>query len=240
MPSHAKVLEIENRTENWKTARCLSPFFGADAAQLAYELGEPRSTPPAAVKLELYWKGVRDWRAAKTTKKDKRACDDRLVESCRHQYQDLRRDICRSQLFHPLDEQNYAISSEGHRAQLITNLTNTEIDIVLESPDHLYIGEAKFLSSFDADGNLVLVHQLVRQYVMATVLLDVLGCSREVVPFVVTDKTYAVDSTRCPHQLKFMVSQGWMDEAHFLTWKGLPKPGSVAGVGGPGTSAISA
>lgn len=222
MPSHAMVLEIENRTENWKTARRLSPFFGADAAQLAYKLGEPPSTLPSAVKLELFWKGIRDWRAAKTTKKDRRECDDRLVESCRHQFKNLRRDICRSKLFSRLNESNYAISSEAHRAQLITNLTNTEIDIVLESPDRLYIGEAKFLSSFDADGSLVLVHQLVRQYVMATVLLDVLGCSREIVPFVVTNKTYSVDSTRCPHQLKFMASQGWMAEAQFLTWDRLP------------------
>ena len=222
MPSRAKVLEIENRTENWKTAHRLSPFFGADAAQLAYKLGEPPSTLPSTVKLELFWKGVRDWRAAKTTKKDKRECNARLVESCRHQFKILRRDICRSKLFRELDVPNYAISSEAHRAQLITNLTNTEIDIVVESPDRLYIGEAKFLSSFDADGGLVLVHQLVRQYVMATVLLDVLGCSREVIPFVVTNETYVVGSNRCPRQLTFMVRQGWMTESRFLTWDELP------------------
>ena len=46
--------------------------------------------------------------------------------------------------------------------------------------------EAKSLSSFDGDGSLVLVHQLIRQYMMATVLLDVLACSREIGPFVIT------------------------------------------------------
>ena len=55
------VLGIENRTENWKTTCCLSPFFGDRAVALARRLGEPPATPPADVKLELYWKGVRDW-----------------------------------------------------------------------------------------------------------------------------------------------------------------------------------
>ena len=54
------VLGIKNRTENWKTARCLWPFFGTLSVRLARELGEPRATPAADVKLEFYWKGVRD------------------------------------------------------------------------------------------------------------------------------------------------------------------------------------
>ena len=102
-------------------------------------------------------------------------------------------------------------------------MTNTEIDIVLETPERLYIGEAKFKSGFNANGSLVLVHQFVRQYVMATVLLDVLGCTRKVVPFVVTERPYPADSTRCPHQVKFVVRQGWMDDTHILTWEILAK-----------------
>ena len=218
------VLGIPNRTENWKTARCLSPFFGAGAAELAYKLGEPRSTPRPKVKLEFFWKGVRDWRACNAEKDGREASVDDLVECCRRQFRNLRRDICRCNLFDKLKDCNYAVSSETYRDQLITNLTNTEIDIVLESPKRLYIGEAKFKSSFGANGSLVLVHQLVRQYVMAKVLLEVLKCSREVVPFVVTDREYSTSSKRCPHQLKFMVQRGWMDEAHFLTWNALPYP----------------
>ena len=55
------VQGIDNRTENWKTARSLAMFFGDRAARLAGRLGEPQTTPVADVKLELYWKGVRDW-----------------------------------------------------------------------------------------------------------------------------------------------------------------------------------
>ena len=208
------VLGIHNRTENWKTARCLWPFFVDSTAclALARRLGEPQSTPAAGVNLELYWKGVRDWCAGK----NKPQCEDRIVESCRQQFQDLRQRIQRYRRFRDLrgDEGNYELSSEEHRPKLVTNLINTEIDIVLETPRRLYIGEAKSESSFHASGKLVLVHQLVRQYVMAKVLVDILGCGREVVPFVVVDNTRG----RRAHQVQFMVAQGWMSPENCLTW----------------------
>ena len=219
------VMGIANRTENWKTARYLSPFFGERAVLLAQELGAIPDAAPADVKLELFWKGVRDWRH----EKNGRVCDDSLVQSCRRQYEGLREEITRSDLFRDLQPKNYAVSSDDHRDELVNNLRNTEIDIVLESPGHLYIGEAKFESNFDANGNFVLVHQLVRQYVMANVLLDVVGCARKVVPFVVTERGAigpslhgdTTGSTRRPHQVQFMIDQGWMDEAHCLTWDDL-------------------
>lgn len=211
------VLGIDNRTENWKTARCLLPFIVNRAAclALARSLGEPEATPSADVSLELYWKGVRDWCVGK----NKPQCDDRLVESCRRQFQDLRERIQRYRHFRNLDdsEGNYQLSSEKHRPKLVTNLRNTEIDIVLESPTRLYIGEAKSESSFHASGKLVLVHQLVRQYVLAKVLVDVLGCDREVIPFVVVNSTRGRQS----HQVQFMVGQGWMSAESCLTWSAL-------------------
>ena len=211
------VLGIDNRTENWKTARCLWPFFVDRAAclALARRLGEPQATPTAEVNLELYWKGGRDWCAGK----NKPHCEERLVESCRQQFQDLRQRIQRYGHFRDLrdSEGNYEISSEKHRPKLVTNLVNTEIDIVLESPTRLYIGEAKSESSFHARGTLVLVHQLVRQYVLAKVLVDVLGCGREVIPFIVVDSTRGRQS----HQVQFMVAQGWMRLENCLTWNAL-------------------
>ena len=57
----------------------------------------------------------------------------------------------------------------------------------------------------------MLVHQLVRQHVLAKVLIDVLGCGREVIPFVVVDSTRGLQS----HQVQFMVAQG-LDETREL------------------------
>ena len=216
------VLGIENRTENWKTARCLWPLFGDRAVHLAHRLGEPRTIPTADVKLELYWKGVRDWRAGR----DKHECGERLVESCRRLFPDLRERIQRYGHFRNLRDRNYDITSKHQRTRLVNNLANTEIDIVLESPERLYIGEAKYKCGFHADGKLVLVHQLIRQYVMANVLVEVLGCDREIVPFAVVDGTGGRPGPNAnseqpagwPHQVRFLIEQGWMRAGNRLTW----------------------
>lgn len=204
------VLGIDNRTENWKTARCLRPFFYERAVCIAHKLGEPRATPAAEVSLELYWKGVRDWCKGK----NKPEREAQLVGSCRKLFPNLRQRIDGYPGFHDLSDGNYEVSSDLHRSQLVTNLVNTEIDIVLETPGRLYIGEAKSESSFHASGKLVLVHQLVRQYVVASVLVDVLQSGQEIVPFVVVDGTRELRS----HQVQFMIAQGWMREENCLTW----------------------
>lgn len=221
------VLGIENRTENWKTARCLSPLFGDRAVRLARRLGESRATPTVDVKLELFWKGARDWCAGKK----KQECEEQLVESCRRLFPDLRQRIEQYGCFHDLRAGNYEVLSEDKRAQLVTNLTNTEIDIVLVSPESLYIGEAKYKSGFHASGKLVLVHQLVRQYVMANVLVDVLRCNRKVVPFVVTEgteerpgsKAKARQQSPRSHQVRFLIDQNWMNAGNCLTWNAVTK-----------------
>ena len=204
------VLGIENRTENWKTARSLRPFFNERAIRIARELGEPQATPAAEVSLELYWKGVRDWCKGK----NKPEREAQLVGSCRKLFPDLLQRIDGYGHFRDLSDGNYEISSDTYRSRLVTNLVNTEIDIVLESPGRLYIGEAKSESNFHANGKLMLVHQLVRQYVMASVLVDVLQSSREVVPFVVVNGTWEPRS----HQVQFMIAQRWMRKENCLNW----------------------
>ncbi len=72
------VLGISNRTENWKTAQVLSCFFGGKAKCLARLLGEPLDTDEK-VKLELYWKGIRDWYAMKDDK-TKQEKEEQLME----------------------------------------------------------------------------------------------------------------------------------------------------------------
>ena len=219
------VLGIENRTENWKTAQSLALFFGDRAARLAGRLGEPQTTAVDDVKLELYWKGVRDWLSGE----NKVEAEDQLVRSCRRLFPDLRKQVERHRGFRGLREGNYEVSSENQRTPLLNNLANTEIDIVLESPRRLYVGEAKYKSGFHASGKLVLVHQLVRQYVTAKVLVDVLGCDKEIVPFVVVDasgrgpgpKRDAWARGRQPHQVEFMLEQGWMSAENCLTWDAL-------------------
>ena len=111
--------------------------------------------------------------------------------------------------------------------KLSDNLRGTEIDIVLETQNHLFIGEAKDESGFGTNGTLVLVHQLIREYVMAKILVDLVAESdkdkkRKVVPFVIgaSDKLESLKNTA---QVKFMVAQGWLKEKNMLSWCDIEK-----------------
>ena len=66
----------------------------------------------------------------------------------------------------------------------------------------------------DAVSKYVLVHQLIRQYVMAKILVDIRGEGHQVVPFLVTEEGASART----HQVRFMVERGWMAPSHMLTW----------------------
>ena len=66
--------------------------------------------------------------------------------------------------------------------------------------------------SLGADSRLVLVHQLIRQYVMAKILVDMTGNRKRVVPFVVGCNERQL-------QIQFMLNQGWMKKRHILEWE---------------------
>ena len=178
------ILGICNRTENWKTARNFAPFLEHGATRLAdYLNGKPVESN---VRLELYWKGMRDFMNEEQDKqKWKVEIADRfrsseLFGNLRQSVSDFR--VSGIPAFQKLEPHNYDRSNtEG----IYWNLYNTEIDIVLESRHTLFIGEAKGEMSLGADGRLVFVHQLIRQYVMANVLVELTETPKRVVPFVV-------------------------------------------------------
>ena len=206
------ILEIKNRTENWQTARHFYPFFEQEASRhLATRLGEPQEIEPGEVHLELYWKGMRDYLHGNRTKDD----SNDFAERYERLFPNLRKKIELSGGFRPFNASNYDVSTQERKTKLRNNLINTEIDIVLESPNCLYIGEAKHEMTFGADGKLVLVHQLIRQYVMAKILVDLTGHKKEVVPFVVGDDVGELEKS---HQVDFMIRQGWMNRENVLEW----------------------
>ena len=125
--------------------------------------------------------------------------------------------------FSNLDEDNYQITGKSENLEnFCNNLRNTEIDIVLESPKHLFIGEAKYESDFGTEGEHVLVHQLIRQYVTTWILLKLTQPKTThpddfIVPFLVVDAG-KIDSVKNTAQVEFMVSQKWLKEKNILTW----------------------
>ena len=210
------ILGITNRTENWKTARHFAPLFGADSVRLARRLlseEEERSRlQPGDVRLELFWCGMRDFlhRPRATATKAKK----RIPQAYRDLFPGLAAEV---KTFAGLQvpKENYDVSTDGWESKLESNLRNTEVDIVLESRRHLFIGEAKHLSRFGASGRDFLTHQLIRQYVMACTLVRLWDQDLTVVPFVVGDDRTYLERTL---QVQFMCEQGWMREENILEW----------------------
>lgn len=209
------ILNIRNRTENWKTAVHFSPMFDGNGAGLALRLGESPRLGSGDVKLELFWKGMRDLLHQTNVKKD--SAQQTFAALYVSLFPDLRRNIEEFGEFQKLQDDNYDVSTAERKANLANNLSNTEIDIVLETQNHLFIGEAKDEMNFGANGNLVLVHQLIRQYVTASILIDYSRNRnrKRIIPFVVGDN---VEKMKKDSQVRFMISQGWLKEGNILKW----------------------
>ena len=209
------ILGITNRTENWKTARYFAPLLGSASVRLARRLvGRSAPLEPGDVRLELFWKGMRDL-IARGEHGDR---EQRAALLARH-YQDafptLRKQVSGFGEFRALQDWNYCAETPEERTRLESNLRNTEVDIVLESPGRLFIGEAKHEMSFGTASRDVLTHQLIRQYVTARILLKLLGRDDEIVPFVVADDRPDVMKRK---QVRFMLAQGWMRPDNVLEW----------------------
>ncbi len=235
------ILGIKNRTENWKTARTFARMKPENVAALANKLLKPyRTCPesdlpivhPGEARLELFWKGVRDYIYVNKAKKQELI--DRFAELYNHEFKDLFskfRAFCESSNAAPakralgfLGSQNYIVANCTSRESLFDNLRNTEFDIVIESPNHLFIGEAKGEMGFGAQGRLVLVHQLIRQFVTARILLAHLKRKKTVVPFIVRDKLH---SKRHAVQVQFMLDRCWMKKENILSWSTVEKSAEV-------------
>ncbi|MCY3602419.1 MAG: hypothetical protein OXH12_04990 [Chloroflexi bacterium] len=220
------ILDIVNRTENWKTACYFAPLFGHGSVKVARRLlaqeKERAELHPGDVRLELFWYGMRDYFHPRKAMPE--ADPETLAEFYFDLFPDLRTQIkdfkgsgeSKDLAFQELQGQNYDVSSRDRRKRLAQNLLNTEVDIVLESPTHLFVGEAKHLSTFGASGRDILTHQLIRQHVMAKILLKLPGNKEKaVVPFVVGDDRDYLQKTL---QVQFVVDQGWMRKENILTW----------------------
>ena len=245
------ILGIENRTENWKTARMFAPFIDdSEASKAARKALVNRLLSPynpslnlkdgEEIELELFWYGMRDY--IKPLPKRKRPTAQDLARYYSEIFPKLRDDIVRfngqqneaKDKFDNLECHNYIASDQvkvkensgrivrSTTEELKSNLSNTEIDIVLATPSCLFIGEAKHKSDFDAKSKYVLVHQLVREYVLARILVCLTEKPKRVIPFVVGTDT---DYLKRTAQVRFMVDQGkrdpkqgWLKKDNVLAW----------------------
>ena len=217
------VLCIANRTENWKTAHEFAPFFGNDdrgnnaRQKLVKRLQKTNDAEGCETHLELFWMGMRDYLHV-TKRADRQRIKNQMLIDCQSSFGKLRGEIANFDGFKDLKKRNYDMSlvNEDVNEALFRNLSNTEVDIVIETPSSLFIGEAKQEATLGADSRLVLVHQLIRQYVMAKSLLKTLDRKRRIVPFVVGNVEKGIKNS---DQVQFMICQGWLKDCNVLDWE---------------------
>ncbi len=70
-----------------------------------------------------------------------------------------------------------------------------------------------------------MVHQLIRQYVMATMLIDKLCEDKKAIPFVVGPNAQKLIRHQ---QVKFMIHQGWLNPDNVLSWVDIEKLAGVS------------
>ena len=210
------ILGIDNRTENWKTARTFAPFFD-NSARLRELAGE--------LLVEEKKKRSEAW------------LTERLADAYKCYFPSLRYEIEKfhnrapSKNFNSLvAKKNYNVSG-AHVKQLVSHFKNTEFDIVLETSKHLFIGEAKDESGFGTDGRYVLVHQLIRQYVIAQILVYLVDKHNPkiVVPFVVAPGGKRQKSLENTAQFRFMTGHPegrppYLEKSNILSWEELTSP----------------
>ena len=218
------ILRIKNRTENWKTACRFFPLFRDKDARLrlAKRLGESGDTKPDQVHFEMFWYGMRDYLKVKRGPNKQYFPD--LARRYENLFPDLRKKVegfIDPRRFHlKLKDHHYSPSGKEGATLLGNNLIYTEIDVVLETPSNLFIGEAKDESGFDAKSRYVLVHQLIREFVMANILVKQRvseGCvpKKTVIPFVVRNELKGREQA----QVEFMVKQDWLPKGNILGWE---------------------
>ena len=220
------ILGIENRTENWRTARKLSPLVEKRVARVSlasHIVGCSRRQLHHNIEFELFWHGMRDY-ADMRERQGSPIEPDQVVECYNYLFSDLRREIgdwrkFERQGFQQLDEDNY-VADETTKERLRDNLRHSEIDIVIETQSHLCIGEAKIRADFGTNSKYILVHQLIRQYVMAKILVKLTGQDKVVVPFVIGD---CKDNLLNKSQVKFMIDSSYLSAQNVLSWKELPE-----------------
>ncbi|KHT04330.1 hypothetical protein [Pectobacterium brasiliense] len=225
------ILGIKNRTENWITVKNLFSLQNKRLIEYLMRKNDDNSAPfddGSEARLELFWYGYRDYIYGKSINRYS-ADRDAIYARFLRLFPELQEKVLKfkgdSNKFLRVEKTvNYSLERKDAPLGLFQNIRHTEIDIVIETRNKLYIGEVKDSQTFGAHGGLFLPHQLLRQYVMARMLIDELGKDLDVVPFIISNSK----KTESSGQVKLMDKLGYLDMKNVFTWsdidscKGLP------------------
>ncbi|MDC9820955.1 hypothetical protein ABRQ07_14320 [Pectobacterium polonicum] len=224
----AMILGIENRTENWTTVRNIFDQKNKRLIEYLMINNNDDSAPfddGKEAKLELFWYGYRDYIYGKDINRYSAEYNIIYARFLRL-FPDLQERVLNfkgdSNRYLRVEKTvNYSLEREDAPLRLFQNIRHTEIDIVIETRNKLYIGEVKDSQTFGAHGGLFLPHQLLRQYIMARILIDELGKDLDVVPFIISNNS---SETKKNGQVKLMESLSYLNiDNNVFTWCDIDK-----------------
>ena len=218
------IFNIKNRTENWKTAETFVKLVAnGDLEKFAEEIitnaGKTElSITDENVCLELFWKGFRDYKYQFTNgdKSKNKELKDKAIKAYKKHFNTLQKKIEDQKNRLKVCDYNYIVPEKpDYKEKLYQNLISTEIDIVISTPKYLLIGEAKLDEDFGSNSKHVLTHQLVREYVMATILTELIKDYNavKIIPFVISNK----DVKNCG-QIKVMEKFYNLKKENVMLW----------------------
>lgn len=223
------ILGIKNRTENWTTVKNIFSLQNKKLISYLMRNNGDNSAPfddGVEAKLELFWYGYRDYIYGKNINRysaDHNAIYARFLRL----FPGLQEKVLKfkgdtNKYLHVEKSVNYSLEREDAPLHLFQNIRHTEIDIVIETRNKLYIGEVKDSQTFGAHGGLFLPHQLLRQYVMARVLIDELGKDLDIVPFIVVSNNTPKDKDENVQlkngQVLLMKHLNYLKMVNVFTW----------------------
>lgn len=170
------------------------------------------------LQVELFWKGFRDYALQHED------CREKFLQAYKKLIPAVREAVKGTRLH--LREAFY---SSSDRDKIFNELRNTEIDVTIFHREKIYVGEAKRKEKLGFNGRNILAHQLVRQRVMVKVLQALTGDRRELVQFIICDRS-RVKSIYRMEQLKVVEALD-SNKPRVVCWQDvLKRAGSVPGL----------
>jgi hypothetical protein len=182
---------IINRAENNLTAKVFVTLFNslrpAGTLLRALELEEGKCNQ---VKMELFWKGFRDYAIGDSQ------CRQKFYREYMRIIPGIRAAVKSTRL-----KMRGTFYTGDDRDKLFNELRNTEVDVALFTDNKIYLGEAKRKEKLGSNGRNILAHQFLRQRVMVEVWKALNNDKRDLVSFIICDRT-KMKSIRRMEQVK--------------------------------------
>lgn len=221
------MLQIQNRSENWRLAKA---FINGGGVLLARSISDrvlsnsQHRSNTKDIEYELFWTGYRDYCDNVEDKLRNPELGNRALHFYTEHFNNLYENIEEynqnnsPSLEIEREKNNYTVNRET-LGDFLKNLYYTEIDIVIRIENFLLIGEVKHTQTFGSKSEHVLVHQLVRQYVMASILTKELSerdnTAYTVVPFIIAN------NIERNGQVRLLESLGWLHRDNIIPWESI-------------------